>query len=74
MPEGSPEIGKGNSGWVPSSRVNVFNENDDIVVVISEVNAIQGKISSWWYDTCAAVHVCYDKSFFKTYKEVNDGQ
>ena len=25
--------------------VNVFNENDDIVAVISEVNAIQGKIS-----------------------------
>ena len=59
---------------IQKSGVNVFNENDDIVVVMSEVNAIQGKISGWWYDTCAAVDVCYDKYFFKTYKEVNDGQ
>ena len=40
---------------IQKSEVNVFNENDDIVVVISEVNAIQGKISGWWYGTSATV-------------------
>ena len=46
----------------------------DIVATICEVNAIQGKVASWWYDTCATVNVCYDKSLSKTYIKVNDWQ
>ena len=56
------------------SEVNSIVQNEDIVATISEICAIQGKISGWWYDTCAAIHVCYDKSLFKTYKKINDGQ
>ena len=55
-------------------KVNSIVQNEDIVATISEICAIQGKISGWWYDTYAAIHVCYDKSLFKTYKEINDGQ
>ena len=50
-----------------------MEENDEIIATVSEINAIQGKVSSWWYDTCATVHVCYEKSLFKTYRE-DDGQ
>lgn len=35
---------------------------------------IKGKVQGWWYDTCAMVHVSYDKAAFKTYFETNDGQ
>jgi hypothetical protein len=35
--------------------------------------AIKGKVQGWWYDTCATVHVSYDKAAFKTYYEANDG-
>ena len=36
--------------------------------------AVESKILGWWYDTCATAYVSYDKSLFKTYKEVNGGQ
>ena len=35
---------------------------------------IQGKVPGWWYDTAATVHVSYDRSAFKTYEDVTDGQ
>ena len=55
-------------------KVNSLEENDEIIAIVSEINAIQGKVSGWWYDTCATVHVCYEKSIFKTYKKVDDGK
>ena len=55
-------------------KVNSVKDNDEIIAVVSEINVVQGKVLGWWYDTCATVHVCYDKSMFKTYHEVNDGQ
>lgn len=35
---------------------------------------IKGKVKGWWYDTCATVHVSYNKAAFKPYFEVNDRQ
>ncbi|CAA3002976.1 wall-associated receptor kinase 2, partial [Olea europaea subsp. europaea] len=50
------------------------NSIDEIIATVSEINAIQGKVSGWWYDTCATIHVCYDKSLFKTYHDIEDNQ
>ena len=41
-------------------KVNATQE-ENIVATLSEVNAVQGKVKGWWYDTCATVHVTYDK-------------
>ncbi|URD92252.1 hypothetical protein MUK42_28560 [Musa troglodytarum] len=56
------------------SEVNSVEGDDNIIATVSEVNVIFGKVFGWWYDTCVTVHVCYDKTLFKTYKEVTDGQ
>ena len=57
----------------PKQEVNSI-ENEDIIATVSEINAINGKVSGWWYDTCATIHVSYDKSLFKNYSELSDGQ
>lgn len=42
--------------------------------LISELHvAAATKSCDWWYDSGATVHVCDDKSQFKTYEEVPDG-
>ena len=55
-------------------EVNSLEENDEIIATVSEINVIHGKVPGWWYDTCATVHVCYEKSIFKTYREIDDGK
>ena len=55
-------------------EVNLLEENDDIIVIMSKINAIQGNVSSWWYGTFAIVHICYDKSIFKNYEQIEDKQ
>ena len=54
----------------------------EIVAMISHWNigmiselyvAAATKSCDWWYDSGATVHVCNDKSQFKTYEEVPDG-
>ena len=49
-------------------------DDDEIIAAVSEVMAVQGKVHGWWYDTCATVHVSYDKSLFKTCVDATDGQ
>lgn len=49
-------------------------DNDEIVSTISKVNDVKGEIPGWWYYICATVHVCYDKTLFKTYQDIGDGQ
>ncbi|XP_073059693.1 uncharacterized protein [Primulina eburnea] len=60
----------------PSDKEAKVNsvEMNNIVATISHVNVVQGKVLGWWYDTCATVHVAYDKSLFKNYQEIEDGQ
>ncbi|KAI9177785.1 hypothetical protein LWI28_019255 [Acer negundo] len=54
------------------AKVNAIEE--DIVATVSEINVVHGKVQDWWYDTCATIHVSYDRSLFKTYGEVMDEQ
>ncbi|KAG6529604.1 hypothetical protein ZIOFF_011813 [Zingiber officinale] len=49
-------------------------EMDNIMATTSHANVVQGKVLGWWYDTCATVHVAYDKSLFKTYQEIEGMQ
>ena len=57
-----------------TNEANAISIEDEIVTAVSEIMAIESKTPGWWCDTCATVHVSYDISLFKTYKEVNDGQ
>ncbi|RVW77298.1 Retrovirus-related Pol polyprotein from transposon TNT 1-94 [Vitis vinifera] len=52
--------------------VNAIDE--DIIATLSDVCVVQGKVQGWWYDTCAIVHVTYDKSLFKTFEDVKGDQ
>jgi hypothetical protein len=49
------------------NEINAVCANDDIIATVSEIMAIKGKVQGWRYDTCATVHVSYDKAAFKTY-------
>ncbi|RVW44817.1 Retrovirus-related Pol polyprotein from transposon TNT 1-94 [Vitis vinifera] len=41
---------------------------------VSKANHPRGKVQGWWYDTCATVHVTYDKSLFKTFEDAKGDQ
>ncbi|RVW63853.1 Retrovirus-related Pol polyprotein from transposon TNT 1-94 [Vitis vinifera] len=52
--------------------VNAIDE--EIIATLSDVCVVQGKVQGWWYDTCATVHVTYDKSLFKTFENAKRDQ
>ncbi|RVX02495.1 Retrovirus-related Pol polyprotein from transposon TNT 1-94 [Vitis vinifera] len=52
--------------------VNAIDE--EIIATLSDVCVVQGKVQGWWYDTCAKVHVTYDKSLFKTFEDAKGNQ
>ena len=51
------------------ATVNAIDE--EIIATLSNICVVQGKVQGWWYDTCATVHVTYDKSLFKTFEDAN---
>ena len=53
-----------------TNEANATSTEDEIIAIVSEIMAVESKISGWWYNT---VHISYDKSLFKNYNEVNDG-
>ena len=53
-----------------TNEANATSTEDEIITTMSEILGVESKIPIWWYDTCAIVHVSYDKSLFKPYKEV----
>jgi hypothetical protein len=63
---------------------NMVEENSDIVAMvsnlhismISELNMADAKSKSldWWYDTGATVHICNNKSHFKSLEDATVGQ
>ncbi|RVW74280.1 Retrovirus-related Pol polyprotein from transposon TNT 1-94 [Vitis vinifera] len=54
------------------AMVNAIDE--EIIATLSDVCVVQGKVQGWWYDTCATVHVTYDKSLFKTFEDAKGDQ
>ena len=43
--------------------------------MVTELHMAGIKISDdWWYDSGATVHVCNNKSHFKSYEDTEDGQ
>ncbi|KAL6314756.1 hypothetical protein AAG906_027104 [Vitis piasezkii] len=52
--------------------VNAIDEK--IIATLSDVCVVQGKVQGWWYDTCATIHVTYDKSLFKTFEDAKGDQ
>ena len=54
----------------PNEEEKANTIKEEIVHVVSDINAIHGNVQGWWYDTCATVHVSYD--FLKTYENVTN--
>ena len=62
----------------------MVEDNSDIVAIvsnlhismISELNMADAKSKSpnWWYDTSATIHVCNNKSYFKSLEDARVGQ
>ena len=45
-----------------------------LIATLSNVCVVQGNVQGWWYDTCATVHVTYEKSLFKIYEDAKGDQ
>lgn len=45
---------------------------EQLVAMVTEIN-MADTTSGWWFDSGATVHVCKDRSLFKTYEKL-DGQ
>ena len=46
------------------------NNVEDLIATVCEANSIDNE-SGWWLDTGATVHICKDRSSFKTYQEID---
>ena len=73
---GSGTNGSGSGGSTNSLKgQNMFNKSFQIyyVTYVSESFYVQDDDVAWWVDSGATVHVCKDRSWFKTYESLNDG-
>ncbi|GJW26004.1 retrovirus-related pol polyprotein from transposon TNT 1-94 [Tanacetum coccineum] len=48
-----------------------LTEELPLIAMISEINLIGGS-EGWWVDCGATIHVCYDRSMFKTYMAASE--
>lgn len=55
----------------PKKAANMVEE--ELVAMVTEINMADTS-DGWWFDSGATVHVCKDKSLFKTYEVISDGQ
>ena len=72
---GSGTSGSGNGKTNSLKGRNIFNKSFEIyyVTYISEIYFVQDDDVAWWVDSGATIHVCKDRSWFKTYESMNDG-
>ncbi|GJT05575.1 hypothetical protein Tco_0840037 [Tanacetum coccineum] len=77
---GNKSNGSGTKGLVDGSSnslkgQNTFNKFLQVynVTYVSEAYFVQDDDVVWWVDSGAIVHVCKDRSWFKTYESLNDG-
>ncbi|XXG68980.1 hypothetical protein AAC387_Pa06g1952 [Persea americana] len=53
-------------------QANVIEE-EQFIVIISELNAVStGKSKGWWIDSGATTHITFDSGVFKTYEKVTN--
>ncbi|KAF2283608.1 hypothetical protein GH714_012184 [Hevea brasiliensis] len=66
-----------------SNKANIVEQTTELIAMISDLHigmvtelnmATTTKSNDWWYDSGATVHVCNDKTQFKNYEEVVNGQ
>lgn len=56
------------SGKGKGEALMVETENDDFVAMVTELHMASVAVSDdWWLDSGATIHVCNNKSLFKTY-------
>lgn len=48
------------------------NSANNIIATVSIVNSVKRNVQGWWYDICATIYVCYNRSIFKTYQKMYD--
>ncbi|KAK0580419.1 hypothetical protein LWI29_001745 [Acer saccharum] len=46
--------------------------DDKYVATVCDANSVDIE-SGWWLDTGASIHICKDRSLFKTYEKTEDG-
>ncbi|GJS84198.1 zinc finger, CCHC-type containing protein [Tanacetum coccineum] len=77
---GNKANGSGINGLVDGSTnslkgQNMFNKSFQVyyITYVSEAYFVQDDDVAWWVDSGATVHVCKDRSRFKTHESLNDG-
>ncbi|KAG9453310.1 hypothetical protein H6P81_006214 [Aristolochia fimbriata] len=55
------------------NRKKDANVVEEFIAMVTEVNAVDS-ISGWWLDSDAIIHICKDRSAFKSFEETTDGQ
>ncbi|KAI9178190.1 hypothetical protein LWI28_023694 [Acer negundo] len=58
--------------YIQNQGNQVNMTEDKYVATVCDVNSVDIE-SGWWLDTVATIHICKDRSLFKTYEKTEDG-